>query len=515
MKKLNMLIYVSMLCLGTSCTGHFDELNTPEKFLSVDNLDASLLGQAFAQCQYRGIMGDGSDLQQAQNLFSDLYAQYFATSVPWFNTDQYIHMGDWANWAWTAFYRDAAPQLHFVEDYTVKNNMPVENALAKVWKVMIYHRMADQWGPIIYSQFGNAQTSVAYDAQQDIYMDFFRLLDEASAVLSANAGGNAFGSNDLLYAGNVGKWLVFANTLRLRLAVRLAYVAPEVAKQEAEKAVAAGVMELVADNANLLTTDISRHPHEKISLWEEYRMSATMESVLKGYADPRLQVYFDPAVDGQQYRGLRNGVETGDRTGVNSYYSAIGKKFHALSQGGINPDIKVMGAAEAYFLRAEGALRGWNMGGSVNDLYNEGIRQSILAETNASQADIEAYIHANRIPASLNDKWNSPAVSDVPIAFQPSGDFEAQLEQIITQKWIALFPDGWEAWSELRRTGYPARYPIVQSLDPEIPVDAIIRRLPFVPIEYQNNAAAVQHAVTLLGGGGDGRLVKVWWDAKP
>ncbi len=514
--KLHMLtVYAIIFLFSIGCTKDFDKMNIPPGVLSVENLDAGLLGQAFAAAQYRGIMGDGSDMQQAQNLFSDLYVQYFATSVPWFNSDQYLHMGDWAGYAWRAFYANAAPQLHFVEKYTAENGMPVENALTKIWKVMIYHRMTDQWGPIIYAEFGNAQTSVAYDSQESIYADFFKLLDEATAVLSDNTGANGFGSNDLLYAGSVDKWLVFANSLRLRLALRIAYADPARAKQEAEKAVAAGVMQTVSDNANVLTTDLSRHPHEKISAWGEYRMSATMESFLTGYEDPRLPVYFSQAVASLEYKGLRNGVEIDDRTGINDDYSTIGPKFLSVSQGGSNPDIKVMGAAEVYFLRAEGALRGWNMGGAAEALYNEGIRQSLLAETAVSENEILNYINSNNVPAAIQDKWNTPAAADIPVKYDPAADFEKQLEQIITQKWIAIFPDGWEAWSELRRTGYPARYPIIRSLDPEVPVTAIIRRIPFVPMEYQNNAAAVQVAISLLGEGKDGRLVKLWWDAKP
>src|SRR5690606_30446972 len=107
-----------------------------------------------------------------------------------------------------------------------------------IWRVQMYHRVSDYFGPIMYSQFGNQETSVAYDSQEAAYKDFFVTLDEAVAVLEQNRTANAFGAHDQMYEGDVSKWLTFANSLRLRLAMRIAYVDPVLAQSEAEKAVA-------------------------------------------------------------------------------------------------------------------------------------------------------------------------------------------------------------------------------------------------------------------------------------
>lgn len=514
-KSISVRVMLLLMLCGTlvSCTD-FDSLNTPPDRIASENVDQGLLGQAFAQSQFRGFMGNYSDFQQAQNLFADLYAQYYATSINYFDTDQLVHIPLWAQWGWRAFYRDAAPQLHFVVDFAEENNLELEHAVASVWKVLVYSRMTDYWGPIIYSDFGSTETNVEYDAQEDIYRDFFQTLDSAVAVLKQNAGGQAFFDHDLLYNGNVDQWLVFANSLRLRLAMRVSYVDADLAEDEVAKAIEGGVMTSNADNAAVLTTDFNRHPQEQVSQWDEYRMSAAMESMLTGYDDPRISSYFNEAADPGGYRGLRNGVPRAERAGIGSDYSFVDTKYHGLSAGGSNPDIKVMEASEVYFLRAEAALKGWDAGGTPMELYNEGIRASMERETDLTSTEIEAYITSTNTPVALNDNWNSPAVHDVPVLYDPTGSPEEQLEQIITQKWIALYPDGWEAWTERRRTGYPQLYPVVESLDPDIPEDAIISRLPFVPMEYQDNTAAVERAIELLPGQDDGRLVRLWWDAK-
>src|SRR5690625_1641315 len=280
-----------------------------------------------------------------------------------------------------------------------------------------------------------------------------------------------------------------------------------------------------SDNANLLTTQNSRNPYTTITDWGEYRMSAAMESALNGYEDPRRTKYFQPAVNGDQdgdgspYEGFRNGLpKTQKESGVegeslNERYSDMGIDWMNDSRGGSNPHIAVMDASEVYFLRAEGALIGWNMNGSAQDLYEEGIRLSLMENTSATSAEIEAYIASGNTPKSPDDIWGSRPLSDIPVAFDNSGSVERRLEQIITQKWLALYPNSIEAWAEYRRTGYPALYDPINSLNIDIPVSERVRRLPFVTSELSDNAEAVQNAEGLLVNGGDEPATRLWWDA--
>jgi hypothetical protein len=538
-KYLSVLLLI-IVALFNSCTGDFEELNTRPDAIIASNVNASLLGQAFAQSQFRGMYGDPGAFQLYQSLFGDLYAQYFANTQINFDSDRHIQVGGWSNGAWNDFYSITAPQVKFVEDFSAENDLPVENALAKVWKVQVYHRITDYWGPIIYSHFGNGQNSVPYDTQESIYRDFFETLDEAITVLKANTGASAFPSHDQLYEGSAAKWLKFANSLRLRLAIRCKYVDANLAKEQAEKAVADGVMLANEDNAMLQPTINSRNPYWTITDWGEFRMSATMESVLKGFDDPRMPEYFSPVVgvdldedgtitdeerdpdgDGSLYEGLRNGHAKVDIVAtLNRIHSDMGVQFLNQGRGGsaAGAPIRVMSAAEVYFLRAEGALENWAMGGTAEELYNKGIETSLKERTAASDAEIAAYIASTNTPIPTDDVWNTPASSDITVAFDDGGSKERQLEQIITQKWIALYPDGVEAWTEVRRTGYPKLFPRLNSENSDVPKDQLMRRLVFVEGEYSNNTAAVNEALQLpelTSRGGNKNSTRLWWDAKP
>ena len=506
----------------SSCTDDFVSLNTPPHQISEGSIDVSLLGQAFARSQYYGMQGSPGAFQLGQSLFADLYSQYFATTAENFDSDQFVEVGRWINGFWRSFYGDGARSLDFVETFSTENEgLELPNAVAKVWRVQLYHRMTDYWGPVLYSNFGNGETSVPYDSQKDIYMDFFTTLDEALAVLNQNRGGSVFAGHDQVFDGSVDRWITFANSLRLRLAMRIRYVDAAKAKTEAEKAVAAGVMMDNSHNAMLKTTAASRNPYNIITNWGEFRMSSAMESLLEGYKDPRAGVYFSPAGDGDSdgdgspYEGMRNGLPRVQKGSVlNSQYSDMGKDWLPPGKGGTNPVIRIMGAAEVYLLRAEGAVQGWNMGGSAKDLYETGIRMSLTeSRIGADMATADAYIAGTSLPADPQDSWSTPPLSDIPVAFDTGGSAERQLEQIITQKWLALYPDGWEAYAEYRRTGYPKLYPIIESQNPRVGVDEIMRRMTFVSSEYDDNGEATTAAVSLLGGP-DENDTRVWWDAK-
>jgi hypothetical protein len=192
-----------------------------------------------------------------------------------------------------------------------------------------------------------------------------------------------------------------------------------------------------------------------------------------------------------------------------------------IANGGTNEPDALIEAAEVFFLRAEGALRGWNMGGTAEQLYNSGIRASLQFRAGSSDAVINAYIASTKTPVAPKlsngspDAYNSPPVTDIPVKFETAGTFERQQEQIITQKWLALFPiNDVEAWAERRRTGYPRGYAVLFSQNPRVPKNALMRRLRYPPLAYSTNNAATTAAATLLGGP-DENDTRLWWDAKP
>jgi hypothetical protein len=325
-----------------------------------------------------------------------------------------------------------------------------------------------------------------------------------------------------MYGGNVNQWIRFANSLRLRLAMRVRYVNSSLAQDQAEAAVSGGVIESNQDIAEVKTTSNNRNPYFTITNWGEFRMSSAMESSLEGFDDPRIETYFSPAAggdsdgDGSSYEGMRNGLPRQNKVpALNENHSDMGISWLPGGKGGTNANISIMRAAEVFFLRAEGALQGWNMGGTAEDLYNQGIRASLNEERfDVSSDEIDAYVNSSNTPEPPQDQWNTPAMSDIPVAFESGASQERQLEQIITQKWLALYPDSWEAYAEHRRTGYPRLYSIIKSLNPDVAKDETMRRMTFVSSEFSTNSEAVNNAIDMLDGP-DQNDTRLWWDAKP
>lgn len=530
----NIKYIISVIAIGlifTSCEKDFDDINTDKKNILISKIktaDVALIAKgSFYGATYVGEAARGP-FQLMNSLFPDIYANYFATTAANFGSDQFELIGRWLNAAYKYNYYDVAPELKFALDYSEENNLKIESAIMKVWKVYFYHRLTDMWGPIPYSQFGKKETGpIALDSQQEIYKDFFKILDEAVVVFKANRGTTSFfgvPDADVIYSGSADKWLKMANSLRLRLAIRVKYVDVALSKIQAEKAVLDGVLESNAENGEIHSDNSNfRNGYNTITGWGEFRMSADMESILKGYQDPRVAYYFseattpdttdDPSGVTFNYEGMRNGQTKAQKQGTafNKITSDMAAPY--LVSGAIGPDVPVIKAAEVYFLRAEGALEGWAMGGTAKDLYEMGITASLSEYGLSNNLSGNDYITSTNTPASFDG--STMAASTVPVAFDTAGNLEKQLEQIITQKWISLYPNSLEAYAERRRTGYPTLYDRLNSLNPNIAVNEIPRRMPFVSSEYDDNREAVQAALALPEmSGGDNGTTKLWWDKK-
>ncbi len=511
--KISFILFFSLAVFSiNSCTDGYEELNIDKTKLSVLGKDEfpflfskAQSASSFAFWRY----------QVAQNLFSDLYSQYYATSATYFPSDRNVIRMDWMQWHWRPTYTDCVPQLKVLLKET--DPASAENALASVMWVYAFHRLTDYYGPVPYFNAGEPLTSVPYDAQDKIYDDFFKRLDAAAKVLNGKKTEKPYGSFDLMFGGDVNKWLKFTNSLRLRLAVRISGVDPARAKTEAEAAIAGGVIENVADDAYMVKTEQGTDVNglSGISVWNEFRMSASMESALKGYGDPRMSVYFQPNSKGE-YQGLRNGLnatQLGEAINSNNENSNVGKRWvngagSSWSREGTTPQ-NMVHAAEMYFCRAEGALKGWSMGGTAEDLYNKGITASMNQWGISDGAAITAYLNSANTPVAPEDFLNSPALNNAPVKW--SSDAAIQKLQLATQKWLALYPDGMEAWADMRRAKLPVLYPVVNSDNADIPAGQRPRRIPFIDYEKNTNKAAVEAAVSLLGGP-DKATTPLWWD---
>ena len=526
-------VLLGSIILLASCTKSFNKINVDKN--SIATLGAADLPFLFSKA-LDVAPNSYYNYQVAQNLFADQYCQYFACEATYFPSDRLTIRQDWVGAAFNPMYTDVMPQLQSI--FANTDSSSAEHAMAEVWWVFTFHRVTDYWGPIPYFSAGLPGTTVPYDPQDKIYADFFKRLTEAAAVLKTHAGENHFGSYDLIYGGDVNRWIKFANSLRLRLALRISKVDPATAQAEAEAAVAGGVMTTSAaisdptamtagDDALVQRSAKSTDGNglQSMSDWNEFRMSATMASVLKGYQDPRLPQYFLPAFNTGVYSGLRNGLSipqlslTPNLAANNSHVgqrwastAVVDKNGNVLgSANSIASGQNIMCTAEVYFLRAEGALLGWNMNGTAKDLYNAGITNSLTQWNITDPVVVTNYINSTNTPIPPGDGLSSPAVSSIPVLF--SANPATELEQVATQKWLAIYPDGMEAWADYRRSHVLKLYPVVNSDNPDITNTSTqwLRRIPFLLTEEQSNGAEVTKAVGLLGGP-DKVTTPLWWD---
>lgn len=508
-------IMTGLAAVISGCGNDFDEINTSKTALT--ELSSTELPYLFSRAQQQASYSAGT-YQTAQNLFADLYAQYFATTTPNFQSDRYFMHPTWINSHWNPIYTQVVPQLKTLFEQTEEGS--AEYALASIWWVFSFHRLTDYYGPVPYFNAGIAANTVAYDSQEDIYNDFFERLAAATTVLASKTSETPYGSYDIIYGGDVSKWIKFANTLRLRLALRISSVDPARAQTEAEAAIAGGLLSLEADNAMMLKTTVGGDYNglATISGWQEFRMSAAMESVLKGFEDPRMSIFFQPAYATQTYEGLRNGLgstELSQTLNTNDYNSNIGSRWIQNTGGSAAWSIQqavsqdIMHTAEAYFLLAEAALNGWNTGGGTAQSYYEQGIQASMEGWGITGSAVTTYINGTTTPIAPQDQQNSAALSNITVSW---GSTETmQREQIATQKWLALYPDGMEAWAEFRRTRYPKLYHVVNSVNTDVPTTEFPRRIPFLQLEYTSNTAAMENAVLLLGGA-DNASTPLWWD---
>lgn len=501
------------------CTSGFDDVNTDQT--KVASITSTELPYLFSYALQSSAL-IGSNWETGESTFAGVYSQMYSQAALSFPTDRYVIRMDWLPTLWNSIYVQSAPQLRTIMDKT--DAQTPENALANIWWVWLFHRTTDHFGPIPYSEAASGKETIAYDSQEAVYTDFFARLDKAIAVLKANPGKKPFGNYDLIFKGKstetITAWLKLANTLKLRLALRISKVNPTLARKYAEEAVAAGVMTELADDAYLAKSASNAVENNGISIvayWNEIRMSASMESILKGYNDPRMQIYFQPASATGQYDGVRNGLYQSEKTiQINSkaYNSNLGTRWVTGSDlttwaANYGTPRDIMHCAEAYFLRAEGAINGWNMGGEAKDLYETGIKMSMNQWGITDAAAISAYISNTATPIAPQDGMNSAPVNDYPVRW--STNTTMNRKQVAQQKWLALFPDGMEGWAEIRRTTYPELYPVVHSDNADLPAGTRIKRLPFMDSEKQTNSAEVAKAVSLLKGA-DNAATPVWWD---
>ncbi|MEA9414570.1 MULTISPECIES: RagB/SusD family nutrient uptake outer membrane protein [unclassified Flavobacterium] len=521
--KNKLLIFSAVLAFAFGgCTSNFEDVNSndtafTDKQLEQDfnNIKAPI--KAMQRGMYILVEDDWKgDIQF--NLNADIFAGYMGTPHNFEgnnNNSTYVLLDGWNNAAWEQAYR-----REMVNALTVKRLVEQKGPRYYAWslilKVYAMHKITDYHGPIVYSAFGSEAATVPYDSQKVVYDQFFTELKTAVDILTPLATADlkstffvdAKDATDGTTAkGVVVKWIKFANSLRLRLAMRISNVDPIKAKAEAEAAIAGfGVIDLNADNIFYLAD----HPvNTYTNEWADINVGAAIASIMNGYNDPRREQYFSPAVSSGNYQAIRLGSLVDD-----DYRFAKADQFSKVGSIVTNGQIPWFTATESHFLKAEGALKGWNMGGTPQSFYESGITTS-FAQNGSGSAD--TYINDDVLVAAnftdpLNAANNITGQNLVTVKWSDAASNEVKLQKIQTQKWLAIFPDGQEAWAETRRTGYPKLFlPTNNFSSGKIPAGTFIRRLNFPVQEKASNPVGYAQGVQELGGVDTGGT-RLWWD---
>jgi hypothetical protein len=506
--------------LSTSCTDKLPNLN--EKQITDQDLtmDANEGGILLPGMENSIVQTSAGQYQSDQNHNGDSFIGYLVSPTPFQGNIQnitYAMSDTWNNRVWTAPTENLLNQWVQMKKKSFDTKYPDLYAISLICKVFAGQRLVDVFGPIPYTQYGQA-SEVSFDSEQQAYDAFFTDIDWAINALTEAE--DADPSADQLrfakfdksqYGGDYAKWIKVANTLKLRLAMRISLVDPGKAKKEAEEAVSQKYGVLENGDGSLAITPPTENPIEQIAFsWGDTRVGAPVITYLMGFHDPRLAKYALPATDATvagQYIGIRTGI---DITSKDTYVN-----FSEPNVSKTDP-VKVMDVAESYFLRAEGVLRGWNMGGgAAQQYYEDGVRAS-FAENNVG--GVEEYLQDDLSTQTAyvdpkNPDNNSPAVSTITIKWDDNDSFQRKLERVMTQKWIALYPEGREAWAEFRRTGYPKMYlNVVNYSNGIIPNDDFIKRLTYPTAITNASKEAVDEAVSKYLGGKDTQYTAIWWD---
>ena len=431
---------------------------------------------------------------------------------------------------------------------------------------------ADLFGPMPYEEFKalRDKSPFKYNDVRTIYYGVKKNLDDAIACLKyyKDNRSEAYKQElaNVMYSyltivndpysktwEDMEPWIRFANSLKLRMAIHMSGIEPETAKTWAEEAVRDGVITDVDNEVAIYPVFSGKdHPLVEITGWSDAVMGASFLNLLENLDHPYMKYLFTKnsvglakspqAVEGSScpattpansvYVGMRDGVAPGEGQAAanNPYcgYSMLDKAYLAQTQA----PLFLMKCSEVYFLLAEGALRGWNMGGTAKQFYEQGIRNASLESRsftgNKYNELVDDYLNVEAPkgiayvdPQGLTP--DMPSVTKIGVKWNEGDSPEVKLEKIITQKYIASFPYSYESWVDLRRVGYPKLFPILGVADSDGTIKAgdskvqtkenIMRRIPWASDDPQTKEDIANTGIPALGEGAtDTQGQHLWWD---
>ncbi len=500
---------ILFILITLSCTSDFEQINKNQTGLTGDRFEENLL---FTRSLVYGALRY-TEYQRAQQLYAQHYMQYYSVSVTYFPTGRYITRNDWLTAYWREAYSDFGMQAQQVIELTENDESKAnKTSIAKIWKVFIMHRITDFWGDVPYSDAFKGNIAPAYTPQSEIYYDMISVLKQEAANLS-NSDSESFGESDVIFQGDKNLWIKFANSLRLRLSMRLSNVDPAFAQQQVSELIVEG--NLISSNMESAVLPYGRdfgnaienvQPMSILRNFNEYRMSNTMVDYLKNNGDPRLGLFVEPTETGV-YRGLQNGLNPEQISASN--LSEFSRDTNIISNQATSTGLLTY--SEVLFLKSEAAMRGWGPG-SAKQLYENGIRASIdyWYTTYTNYKNTLPEDEANALPVVIIDETAiNTYLTSANVSYNPSSG----LEQIITQKWVALINQGFESYAEYRRTGFPKLNPIPNTNgESETGGSSLPLRVKYPAEEQSLNRNAYNEALARQGP--DLPTTRIWWDVE-
>ena len=506
MKKITIYILslLAAVCVLLGCDNGFDELNVNKT--QPTTLDpAFLLNNATIQTSYplEALVFEIPIVQQIVTPFGGVLGGGN------YNQDNKPRNGG----NWVRYYQNVMKSLVSVIEATKEDGQRTNlYHSARILRANASMILSDSYGDIPYFESGKGfiegVSSPKYDAQELVYKDILKELDEACAALDP---AKPLVTADVLYGGNIAGWKAFGYSIMLRAAMRLSKVDQALAQQYVTKAVTGGVIQSNAGSAVVRHTTLYNNAIGAFVNGSEannYFLAAPFLDYLKANNDPRLRsisvryvgaksgpdqvpakANFDPAVQRGMPMGYDNGTIIAKATadGLASFYDY--SQLDRFRMGKLDAPCFLVTNAQTKLLLAEAVVRGWTTGVAAT-LYSEAIRAHMLEMTQYTSAsaitttDIDAYIAAHPLDAAN------------------------ALRDINTQYWVATFLNGPETYANFRRSGFPVLTP--NPYPGKDITGTFIRKLTYPDTELGINVDNVQEAITRMGG--NTLDTKVWWD---
>ena len=489
MKKILLTFFALSLVLSSCEFGEgFEEMNVdPNKASQLD------VSNKFANAVLN-TSGSRYENWRASLIYQSTMIQHLSSTASYWSGDKYFRSDQYANALWDRYYPTNIKQIEDIKAQLIsEGNSGSEMGMTRILRVFAFTRLTDIYGDIPYSEAGQGYTNgilkPKYDAQQDIYMDMLKELEEAVAQIGAST---TMGSSDLIFQGNTTKWKAWGNSMMLRLAMRLTKADSATAKAWAENAVAAGTMTSNDHIAMVQHTDgpasINKNGHGEV--WQadgNARMSKTFMDWMKD--DPRLTVLAQRTSDGSNavadLIGMPNGSD-GNSVPDSSIYASLHDNLK-----GTDVPMVFHSYAEVRFLKAEMAFRGWSVPGDAKTHYEAGVKAAM---------QMLGTIYPKTTP-----------ITDVQVAdYLAAKPYDASKgwEMISEQYWAATLLNEYESYNNWRRTGYPTLTPI--NYDGNVTGGTIPRRLIYPVSEQATNGENYGAAVARQGA--DNFTTRIWWD---